>query len=73
MTEANLGATHNNYHHQVYRFNDRSDLSDDNPRVSLDPARAARRAIAGDRRRAARLGTTSMLFSGGMPDDDAHS
>ncbi|WP_169727535.1 DUF1800 domain-containing protein [Granulosicoccus antarcticus] len=35
MTEANLAATHNNYHHQVYRFNDRSDLSDDNPRVTV--------------------------------------
>ena len=35
MSEANLGVTHNNYHHQVYRFTNRSDLSDDNPRVSL--------------------------------------
>jgi len=35
MSEANLGVTHNNYHHQIYRFNNRSDLSDDNPRVSL--------------------------------------
>jgi hypothetical protein len=35
MTEANLAATHNNYHHQVYRFNERSNLDDDNPRVTL--------------------------------------
>ena len=35
MTEANLAATHNNYHHQVYRFNNRSDLTDDNPRVTI--------------------------------------
>lgn len=35
MTEANLASTHNNFHHQVYRFNDRSDLSDDNPRVTV--------------------------------------
>jgi len=35
MTEANLAATHNNYHHHVYRFNNRSDLSDDNPRVTI--------------------------------------
>lgn len=35
MTEANLASTHNHYHHQVYRFNERSDLSDDNPRVTL--------------------------------------
>lgn len=35
MTEANLASTHNHYHHQIYRFNDRSDLSDDNPRVTI--------------------------------------
>jgi len=35
MSEANLASTHNNWHHQVYRFNDRSDLSDDNPRVTI--------------------------------------
>lgn len=35
MTEANLAATHNNYHHHVYRFHNRADLSDDNPRVTI--------------------------------------
>jgi uncharacterized protein (DUF1800 family) len=35
MTEANLASTHNNYHHQIYRFNDRSNLDDDNPRVTI--------------------------------------
>lgn len=35
LSEANLAATHNNFHHQIYRFNERSDLGDDNPRVSV--------------------------------------
>ncbi|MFK8083285.1 MAG: DUF1800 family protein [Granulosicoccus sp.] len=26
MSEANLASTHNNYHHQIYRFNNRSDI-----------------------------------------------
>ncbi len=34
MSESNLANTHNNYHNQVYRFNNRSDLTDDNPRVT---------------------------------------
>lgn len=48
MTEANLAATHNNYHHQVYRFNNRSDLTDDNPRVTVIDL-APLTAIAGNR------------------------
>ena len=35
LTETNMAATHNNYHHQIYRFNNRSNLSDDNPRVTI--------------------------------------
>lgn len=35
MSEANLAATSNNFHHHVYRFNNRADLSDDNPRVTI--------------------------------------
>ncbi len=66
MSEANLGATHNNYHHQIYRFNERSDLSDDNPRVDtvdLEPFTA----IAGDI--GALLDRINLyLFAGGMPD-----
>jgi len=35
MTEAYIASTHINYHHQVYRFHNRADLSDDNPRVTI--------------------------------------
>ena len=35
LTESALSLTHNNYHHQIYRFTTRDDLSDDNPRVTL--------------------------------------
>lgn len=35
MTEAYIASTHVNYHHLVYRFNNRADLNDDNPRVTL--------------------------------------
>ncbi len=35
MSEAFIASTHNNYHHLVYRFHNRADLSDDNPRVTL--------------------------------------
>jgi len=35
MTEAFIASTHINYHHQVYRFHNRADLSDDNPRVTI--------------------------------------
>jgi len=66
MSEANLAATHNNYHHHVYRFSNRADLSDDNPRVSiidLEPLVA----IAGDRARL--LDWYNLVFyAGGMPD-----
>lgn len=35
MSEAWLGTTHINYHHQIYRFHNRADLNDDNPRVTI--------------------------------------
>ena len=35
MSEAYIAATHNNYHHLVYRFHNRADLSDDNPAVTI--------------------------------------
>lgn len=67
MSEANLAATHNNYHHQVYRFNERSNLDDDNPRVTLLNLQPLV-AIAGDRN--ALLDWYNLiLFSGGMPDN----
>lgn len=40
MSEAFIASTHINYHHLVYRFHNRADISDDNPRVTitdLDP------------------------------------
>lgn len=40
MSEAFIAATHINYHHMVYRFHNRANLDDDNPRVTitnLDP------------------------------------
>ena len=67
MSEANLASTHNNYHHQIYRFNDRSDLSDDNPRVTiinLEPL--VQMASEPDRL----LDWYNLiLFAGAMPDD----
>lgn len=35
MSEAFIASTHNNYHHLIYRFHNRADLSDDNPRVTI--------------------------------------
>jgi len=35
MSEAFIASTHINYHHQVYRFHNRANLNDDNPRVTL--------------------------------------
>ncbi len=35
MSEAYIASTHINYHHMVYRFHNRADLSDDSPRVSI--------------------------------------
>ena len=35
MTEAYIASTHINYHHLVYRFHNRADLSDDSPRVTV--------------------------------------
>jgi len=35
MTEAYIASTHINYHHQVYRFHNRANLNDDNPRVTI--------------------------------------
>ena len=67
MSEANLASTHNNYHHQMYRFNNRSDLSDDNPRVTivdLEPLVA----IAGNPNELLDW-YNLVFFAGGMPDD----
>lgn len=67
MSEANLAATHNNWHHQVYRFNNRSNLSDDNPRVTIINL-APLVDIAGNRN--ALLDWYNLhLFAGGMPTD----
>jgi len=69
MTEANLASTHNNWHHQVYRFNNRSaeNLAGDNPRVTiinLEPLAD----IAGDRNEL--LDWFNLhLFAGGMPTE----
>lgn len=69
MSEANLASTHNNYHHQIYRFNNRSDISGngDNPRVTiinLEPLIA----LAGDPDRLLDW-YNLVFFAGGMPDD----
>lgn len=34
-TEAFVASTHINFHHQIYRFSDRANLNDDNPRVTI--------------------------------------
>ena len=67
MSEANIAATHNNLHHQFYRFTTRSDLSDDSPRVTLVDLEPLV-ALAGDP--GALLDRYNLLFAaGGMPDD----
>ncbi len=67
MTEANLANTHNNYHHQIYRFNNRSDLSDDNPRVTTINLEALT-GMATDPN--ALLDWYNLiLFAGSMPND----
>ncbi|MBX2879062.1 MAG: DUF1800 domain-containing protein [Granulosicoccus sp.] len=67
MSEANLAATHNNYHHLVYRFNDRSNLSDDNPRVTITNFQPLV-DIAGNPDQL--LDWYNLIFySGGMPDN----
>jgi hypothetical protein len=66
MSEANLAATHNNYHHLVYRFNDRSDLSDDNPRVTVSNFQPLVE-IAGNPDQLLDW-YNLVFFSGGMPD-----
>jgi len=35
MSEAFIASTHTNYHHLIYRFHNRANLSDDNPRVTI--------------------------------------
>ncbi len=67
MTEANLASTHNNFHHQIYRFNDRSDLSDDNPRVTIiDLQPLVELAAEAD----ALLDWYNLIFfAGSMPDE----
>lgn len=67
MSEANLAATHNNWHHQVYRFNNRSDLSQDNPRVTtinLEPLTE----LAADPEELMDW-YNLMLYAGGMPSE----
>ena len=67
MSEANLAATHNNLHHQFYRFTTRSDLSDDSPRVTLVDLEPLV-ALAADS--GALLDRYNLLFAaGGMPDE----
>lgn len=67
MSEANLASTHNNYHHLIYRFNDRSDLSDDNPRVTVVDLQPLVEIATN---RDALLDWYNLVFfSGGMPDD----
>lgn len=67
MSEANLASTHNNYHHQVYRFNDRSDLSDDNPRVTIAELQPLVELAVNPNEL---LDWYNLIFfSGGMPDD----
>jgi len=66
MTEAYIASTHINYHHQVYRFHNRADLTDDNPRVTitdLEPL-AALAADPNDLLDWYNL----MFFAGTMPD-----
>lgn len=66
MSEANLASTHNNYHHLVYRFNDRSDLNDDNPRVTITNFQPLV-DIAGNPDELLDW-YNLVFFSGGMPD-----
>ena len=67
MSEANIAATHNDLHHQFYRFTTRSDLSDDSPRVTLVDLEPLV-ALANDP--GALLDRYNLLFAaGGMPDD----
>jgi len=66
MSEAYIAATHNNYHHLVYRFHNRADLTDDNPAVTitnLEPL-ADLSANPGDLLDWYNL----MFFAGTMPD-----
>ncbi len=67
ISEANLANTHNNYHNQVYRFNNRSDLTDDNPRVTTINLEGLT-ALA---RRPSELMDwyNLVLFAGSMPDN----
>ncbi len=67
MSEANLANTHNNYHNQVYRFNNRSNLNDDNPRVTtinLEGLTALARNAG-----ALMDWYNLVLFAGSMPDN----
>lgn len=65
-TEANVASTHINFHHQIYRFTDRANLNNDNPRVTIiDTSQLVE--LAGN--------TTDLLdwidlifFTGSMPD-----
>jgi len=66
MSEAFIASTHTNYHHLIYRFHNRANLGDDNPRVTIT-----------DFEPLAALATNPddlldwynlVLFAGGMPD-----
>jgi len=66
MSEAFLASTHNNYHHLVYRFHNRADLSDDNPRVTITDLEGLANLSATPARL---LDWFDLLFfSGTMPD-----
>jgi len=69
LSEANLASTHNNWHHQIYRFNNRSaeNLAGDNPRVTivdLEPL-----VSLASNRNALLDWYNLYLFSGGMPTE----
>lgn len=66
MSEAFIASTHTNFHHLIYRFHNRANLSDDNPRVSITDFEAlALLAVNPDDL----LDWYNLvLFAGGMPD-----
>ena len=66
MTEAYIASTHINYHHQVYRFHNRADLTDDNPRVTITDLEPLA-ALSADPNKL--LDWYNLLFfAGSMPD-----
>ncbi len=69
MSEANLATTHNNWHHQIYRFNNRSaeDLGGDNPRVTIIDLEPLTRLATN--RNDLLDWYNLVLFAGGMPSE----